>query len=179
MASFIGQMGGWDYLAFGGVAILVVRGFLRGCSGEISGMAGLLSAVAVGWFGFGPVERAVLAAGLFGANPYAARLVAFLLILVAGLAVWLLLGHLLKEVLQTAIRQPFDALLGGIFGGGKAFVAIAALCALGLLNPDEASRDKLQGGSVTVNRLAPLLQKITTPRSPAAGTAVAPQKAGD
>jgi uncharacterized membrane protein required for colicin V production len=163
MAAFFGQMTAWDWLAFGGVALLVVRGFVRGCSGEVSGLVGLLAAVAVGYFGFGPVERTVLAAKLFAANPYAGRLIAFMLILVLGLSIWLLLGRLLKEGLQTAIRQPFDALLGGVIGGAKAFVAVAALCALGLLNPREEGRAKLLNDSVTVQKLAPLLQRITTP----------------
>lgn len=69
MPAFIGQMGLWDFLAFGAVAWLVVRGFLRGCSGEVSGLVGLLAAAALGYFGFAPVERTVLAAKLLAANP--------------------------------------------------------------------------------------------------------------
>jgi hypothetical protein len=61
------------------------------------------------------------------------------------------------------VGQPFDALLGGIIGGTKAFVAIAVLCTLGLLNPREADRARLKDQSVTVKKFAPLLQRITTP----------------
>jgi len=67
MPAFIGQMGLWDFLAFGAVAWLVIRGFLRGCSGEVSGLVGLLAAAALGYFGFAPVERTVLAAKLLAA----------------------------------------------------------------------------------------------------------------
>lgn len=163
MPAFIAQMSLLDYLAFGAVAWLVIRGFLRGCSGEVSGLVGLLAAAALGYFGFTPVERTVLAAKLLAANPYAARLIAFMLILVACFSVWLLIGRLLKEALQLVVRQPFDALLGGVIGGVKAFVAIAALCTLGLLSPSETDRARLRDHSLTVNKLAPLLHRITTP----------------
>ncbi|HRR35024.1 MAG TPA: CvpA family protein [Kiritimatiellia bacterium] len=163
MPAFVAQMSLLDYLAFSAVAWLVIRGFLRGCSGEISGLVGLLSAAVVGYFGFAPVERTVQAAQLLAASPYAARLITFLLVLVACFSVWLLIGRLLKEALQLVVRQPFDALLGGIIGGVKAFVAIAALCALGLLSPSEADRNRLKDQSLAVKELAPFLHRITTP----------------
>lgn len=173
---FFRHMGAWDYVAFGGVAFLVIRGFWRGCSGEISGIVGLLAAGAVGYFGFGPIERTVFAAKVFDANPYAGRLIAFILILVVCFAVWLVLGRVLKEALQLVVRQPFDALLGGVLGGVKAFAAVAALCALGLLNPSAAERAKLQSHSVTVKKLAPLLQRFTLPGRPPPGDTATPRK---
>ncbi len=163
MPAFIAQMGLLDYLAFGVVAWLVIRGFMRGCSGEISGLVGLLTAAMIGYFGFAPVEQTVLAAKLLAANPYAARLITFMLLLVVCLSVWLLLGRVLKEAIQFVVRQPFDALLGGIIGGLKAFVAVAALCTLGLLSPHEADRARLKNSSLTVKKLAPLLHRMTTP----------------
>ncbi|MDD4442236.1 MAG: CvpA family protein [Kiritimatiellae bacterium] len=176
MPAFIGQMGLWDFLAFGAVAWLVIRGFLRGCSGEVSGLVGLLAAAALGYFGFAPVERTVLAAKLLAANPYAARLIAFMLILVACFSVWLLIGRMLKEALQLVVRQPFDALLGGVIGGLKAFVAVAALCTLGLLSPREADRTRLQDRSLTVKKLAPLLHRIITPAEGAPNEAFSPKR---
>ena len=161
MTALFGQMTVWDWLAFGGVAFLVVRGFVRGCSGEISRLVGLLAAVAAGYFGFAPLERAVLAAKLFADNPYAGRLVAVMLILVIGFSIRLLLCHLLKESLKTAIGQPFDAMLGGVIGGFKAFVVIAILCAFGLLDPREKGVAALLSDSVTAQKLAPLLQRVT------------------
>lgn len=167
MMAFFGQMTVLDWLAFGGVAFLVVRGFIRGCSGEISRLIGWLAAVATGCLGFAPVERAVLAAKLFSANPYAGRLVAVMLILVICFSVGLLLRHVLKESLQTAIGQPFDAILGGIIGGFKAFVVIAVLCALGLLDPRENGAAAHLGDSFTAQKLTPLLQRVAPRLAPA------------
>lgn len=167
MMAFFGQMTVWDWLAFSGIAFLVIRGFVRGCSGEISRLVGLLAAVTVGYFGFAPVERAVLAAKLFADNPYAGRLVAVMLILVIGFSVRLLFCHLLRESLKTAIGQPFDAILGGVIGGFKAFVVIAILCALGFLDPREKGAAMLLGDSLTAQKLAPLLQRVAPFVSPA------------
>ena len=171
MTAFFGQMAVVDWLAFGGVAFLVVRGFVRGCSGEVSRLVGLLAAVATGYFGFAPVERAVLAAKLFAENPYAGRLVAVMLILVICFSVSLLLRHLLKESLRTAINQPFDAILGGVIGGFKAFVVIAVLCALGFLDPREKGASSFLGDSFTAQKLAPLVQRVAPFVSPAADKA--------
>ena len=91
------------------------------------------------------------------------RLITFMLILVACFSVWLIIARTLKDALELVVGQPFDALLGGIIGGTKAFVAIAVLCTLGLLNPREADRARLKDQSVTVKKFAPLLQRITTP----------------
>jgi len=163
MITFFNGLGGWDYLALGVIVILVFRGFIRGCSGELSGLVGMLAATAVGYFGFKSVARMVLAAKMFEESPYAGQLIAFILILVACIAIWLMIGHVLKEGLQMVVAQPFDAILGGVIGGAKAFVFIAALCTLGLLNPHEEGRAQLQKESVTVQKIAPLLKWVTSP----------------
>jgi uncharacterized membrane protein required for colicin V production len=117
----------WHILAYGAAAFLVVRGFLRGFSGEAGGLAGLAAAAAVWAFGMEPAERAVAAAGWFGGSPQACKLAAFVGVLAGCLAVWSLLGHLFKAVLRTTIRQPFDAILGGGVGAAKAWLVIFAV----------------------------------------------------
>ncbi len=163
MVTVFKEMGWLDMLAFGGIAVLVIRGFLRGCSGELSGLVGVLAAAATGFFGFDPVVRTVLSAKFFNTNPYAGRMIAFILILVVSLAVWLVLRRLLKDGLETVVPQPFDAVLGGVIGGVKAFVLVAVFCTFGLLNPRAEGRAQLQNDSVTVQKLAPYLKRITAP----------------
>ena len=160
MMAFFGQMAVLDWLIFGGVAFLVIRGFISGCSGEISRPIGLAAAVVTGYASFVPVERAVLAAKLFAANPYAGRLVAIMIILVIGISVWLLLSRLLKDGLRMVINQPFDAILGGVIGGFKAFVVVAILCALGFLNPREESQINFLNNSLTMRKFTPLFHHI-------------------
>jgi len=163
MMTFLKEAGALDYLAFGAAAFLVVRGFKRGCSGELGRLVATLAAAAFGYFGFRGVARLVLTEKLFGDNPYAGRLVAFILMAVLCIAVWLFLSHMLADGLRLVIAQPFDAILGGMIGGIKAFVVVAALCTLGLLNPKEGERTRFKEQSLTAKKLDPLLKNMTSP----------------
>ncbi len=155
---------GWvDGLVLGAVSFLVILGFIRGCSGELGRLLAMGVAAAAGVFGFAPVLRMVHAAKLFDANPYAGRLVTYILLLVVCIALWWGLRHLLAEGIRLVVAQPFDAILGGVIGGIKAFILVAVLCTFGLLNPNAAERTRLQQKSVTVQKLSPLLEKITSP----------------
>jgi len=155
---------GWmDGLALGVIAFLVVLGFVRGCSGELGRLVAVGSAAALGFFGFAPVLRVVGSANLFNANPYAARLVTFILLFVVCIALWLGLRHLLAEGIKLVVAQPFDAILGGIIGGIKAFIFVAVCCTFGLLNPNATERTRLQQKSFAVQKLSPYLEKLTSP----------------
>jgi hypothetical protein len=48
------------------------------------------------------------------------------LVLTASIAVGLLTRHLLKTALKMAVRQPFDAILGGGVGAAEAWLLIFA-----------------------------------------------------
>ncbi len=152
-----------DALAAGAIIFLVIRGFVRGGSGEIGRLVGVVTAAAVGYFGFVPVARLVQSSHLFSANPQAGRLVAFILLSVVCVALWLVLGRLLTDLIALAIAEPFDAVLGGVIGGIKAFILVAVLCTLGLLNPSAQERSQFQKQSVMAQKLAPLLKRITSP----------------
>ena len=161
MATLFKDLGLWDFLALGALAFLVIRGFIRGGSGEIGRLVGVLAGAAVGYFGFTPTVRVVLSAQMFNANPYAGRMIVFILLLVVCLAVWFGISRILTDSIRLAIPQPFDTLLGGVIGGVKAFVLVAILCTLGLLNPREKARSRFQEESVTVQKFAPLLEHFT------------------
>lgn len=163
MLALLTEIGWLDALALGAVACLVILGFVRGCSGELGRLVAVCTAAAIGYFGFAPVSRSVLSVSLFSANLYAGRLAAFILLLVVCIAVWLGLSRLLSEAIRLVVAQPFDAILGGIIGGIKAFILLAVLCAFGLLNPNADERTRLQEHSVTAQKLSPLLKRITSP----------------
>jgi uncharacterized membrane protein required for colicin V production len=105
----------------------------------------------------------VLGAKLFNANPYAGKLVVFLVLFVVCVALWLLLSRMLSEMIRLVVAQPFDAILGGIIGAVKAFVLVAALCTFGLLNPNAAERASFKDQSVAAQHLSPLLKRFTSP----------------
>ncbi len=163
MITFFKEAGLWDYLIFAGVAFFVIRGFVRGCSGEMARLVGTVTAAAVGYFGFAPIANLVLANNLFDGNEYAGRLVVFILMAVLCIAIWFGFSYFLSEALSLAIAQPFDALVGGVIGGVKAIVLVAVLVTLGLLNPKAETRDRIKSQSSTTRLLAPVLQHITSP----------------
>lgn len=163
MVAFLKELSWVDLLTLGALAFLVVRGFVLGCSGEVGRLAAIVASVGFGFYGYAPVARLVLSARLFDANPYAGKLVAFVLILVAGIAIWLGVKRALSQGIRLVLAQPFDAIMGGVIGGIKAFVLVSVLCAFGLLNPREEGRTRFQEDSVTAQKLAPLLKRITSP----------------
>ena len=159
MLSFIKSISPIDWLTFGIAAFLVFRGFLNGCSGEIGRLLGVLSAAAVGFFGFTPVANTVFAAGLFNANQQAGRVVVFIVMLVACFSIWLCVSRLLSDGIKLVLRQPFDAVIGGVFGGIKAFVLISVVCMFELMQPKKESPEPADK-SVTTQTLAPLIKQI-------------------
>lgn len=165
MLSLLKEIGWIDALSFGAIAFLVIRGFIRGCSGELGRLVAVCTAAGVGYFCFAAVSRVVLMAKLFQSNQYAGRLVVFIVMLVACLAIWLFLSRMLSEVIRLVVAQPFDAILGGIIGGIKAFILVAVLCAFGLLNPNEQERTQFKNQSFAAQMLSPLLKRITSPDS--------------
>lgn len=163
MPEILKQIGWLDGLALAAIAFLVLRGFVLGCSGELGRLIAILAASAVGFYGFAPVSRLVLSANLFSANVYAGRLVVFIMLFVVCVALWLGLRRLLAEGIRLVVDQPFDAIIGGVIGGIKAFILVAVMCAFGLLNPNAAERTRLQEKSFAAQKLSPLLNKITSP----------------
>lgn len=165
MPTILKEIGWVDALAFAAVAFLVIRGFVRGCSGELGRLVAVCTAAAVGFFGFAPVSRVILTSKLLNANPYAGRLVAFILLFVVCVALWLGLSRLLSEIIRLVVAQPFDAILGGIIGGVKAFVLVAVLCTFGLLNPNASERARFESQSFAAQLLSPYLKRLTSPGS--------------
>lgn len=163
MLTFVKEIGWLDGLALAVITVLVILGFVRGCSGELGRLLALGVAAAAGYFGFSPLSKFVLASNLFKANVYAGRLVVFIVLLVVCIALWLGLRHLLAEGIKLVVAQPFDAILGGVIGGLKAVIFVAICCTFGLLNPNAAERNQFQKKSVTVQKLSPFLEKITSP----------------
>jgi uncharacterized membrane protein required for colicin V production len=165
MPTLLKEIGWIDALAFGALAFLIILGFVRGCSGEVGRLVAVCSAAALGFFGFAPVSRLVLGARLFHDNAYAGRLVTFILLFVVCVALWLGLSKLLSEIIRLVVPQPFDAILGGVIGGVKAFVLVSVLCTFGLLNPDEKERAAFKDRSVAAQFLSPHLKRITSPEA--------------
>lgn len=155
---------GWvDGMAILVIVFLIVRGFLRGCSGELGRLIALCTAAAVGYFGFTPLFQAAKSIQFLKTHPETAHLIVVIAAFVVCIALWLGLKTLLAESIKLAIPQPFDSILGGVFGGIKALIFVAVLCTLGLMNPAQGGRRWFSHNSMTVDQLSPVIQRITAP----------------
>ncbi|MDD4621706.1 MAG: CvpA family protein [Kiritimatiellae bacterium] len=160
MITFIKSISAVDWLTFGIAAFMVFRGFSNGCSGEIGRLIGVLVAAAAGFFGFTPVSRAVFSAGLLGANQQAGRLIVFIIMLVACFSLWLFVSRLLADGIRLVLKQPFDAVVGGVIGGIKAFVLIAVVCMFEIMQPQPAENKDTAEKSYTTRKMSPLIKRI-------------------
>lgn len=157
----VAELGWVDLGAAGLMLFLVIQGLYRGCSGQLGRLFAMVSAAAFAYYGFKPVFGMVLEYGLLRENPFAARLIALVLVVVVSLTVWLILHHWLSDTIGMALRQPFDAILGGVIGGTKAFIIIAMFCTFIQLNPVASERNRLWSRSHSIRWLAPLIKHFS------------------
>jgi uncharacterized membrane protein required for colicin V production len=152
-------------------AWFLVRGALKGLSGEIGSLVGSAGGL---WaaFRFGPRLAAPLGS-LTGLDARSAGFLAVLGLFLAILLVAALMTRALRALLQAAHLSPLDRLLGGVAGGAKLLLLAILVYSLGtLLNPilPEGWADR----SVTmraVSGIAPeiwerLLRESSSPRPP-------------
>lgn len=155
---------GWiDWVALVVALILVVRGFVRGCSVELAQLISLVVAIATAYFCFVPLLRMINATGFFVAHAYAAHVVTFVVLFVIGLALWYGLGRLLTSGLQLVVAQPFDRILGGVIGGMKAIAVVAILCVCGLMSPRASDHHVVVSNSRVGKELAPWIAHFSAP----------------
>lgn len=130
-----------DWLLLAAALFLVVRGFVRGCSGEIGRLIGAAAAAAALLFARAPAARLAALAPAVRDSPFARGVLALTLLIVAAVSVWLLAGRLFARLIKLAVPQPLDAILGGVIGAIKVFLLIFILCVMGLAGPRTTAKD--------------------------------------
>lgn len=141
-----------DMLNLGLLIVIVLfacAGAYRGFSGELATLAGALIAAAALWFGAPylrdlvfyfapnlPQNASVFYIGI------AAVIIAFILFFFSS--------KLIKAIGKWVIPQPFDAILGFIVGGGKAFLLISIIAGVITASDDYINtiREKTEGSLV-------------------------------
>jgi len=152
---------GWlDGIVLVVILCLLLRGFIRGASGELSSLLSLCAMAALMGFGFLPLLQMIQASAFLSDYPRASRFIAFILMTVAAIALWLLSRKLLARSISLVLPKLFDHLLGGIFGGVKAVIVVALLCAGGFLGSAENAQPQTQTRSAVIEKLTPLFSKL-------------------
>lgn len=104
--------------------LFILRGAWRGLTGELAPLAGLVACGGIIWFGYAPL-KALLASSFTTLQPDAQTFYSALAILLIGGTAFFLVGHLIKKIGEWVVPQPFNAILGALIGGAKAFILIS------------------------------------------------------
>jgi len=153
---------GWiDGLVLLVILFLLIRGFIRGASGELSDLISAVAMAALFLFGFPPLLAKLKTLAFLAAYPQASLFIAIILIAVAVIALRLLLRNVLARSISLILPKLFDRILGGIFGGISAVIFVIILCAFGFLSATENAQQQAATRSVVIEKLTPLISKLT------------------
>jgi len=123
-----------DVLAVAVALFFLLRGLLRGASGEIARILGFIGGASAGYSLY-PAIRTALTSAPGQASPAALSLTALALAVVTGLIAGLTVRFVCIRLLQIVILQPADAVLGAAAGAVYAAVLLAIVFSLGMLVP--------------------------------------------
>ena len=108
------------------LAVLAVRGLLRGFSGEILGLIGFFASVFCGWT-FAKPAAAFLLGYLPSMDPTVAALVCGVLIFIAVSLIFAMLDGLLSAIIKAARLSLIDHVLGIFMGAVKALCLVLVI----------------------------------------------------
>jgi uncharacterized membrane protein required for colicin V production len=106
--------------------IFLVRGAIRGFSGELAPLVGIIAFIGTLWYSYPPLQTLILRSYPTmdaGALVFYSALASTLL---ACLTFWLACA-LIKKVVRTIIPQPFNAILGALIGAIKVVLIVSVI----------------------------------------------------
>ena len=106
---------------FGAIGVGTVIGLFRGLSGGLGTLGGIAAGIAAGWFLLDPLTSFVTARGWFQ-QPLALRGAVLVADGLAGLVVFGLVRRMIEKVVKFLVTGTLNVILGGVAGGGIAFV---------------------------------------------------------
>lgn len=102
----------------------ILRGAWRGLTGEIAPLLGIAACLGVLFFGYAPL-RSMLAGAFPGLDAQAHTFYAAVAIAILGGGLFLLVARLVKQVGESLVPQPFNAILGALIGALKVFLVVS------------------------------------------------------
>ena len=129
----------------------LLRGIIRGFSGEVAPLLGLVAAVCVIAFGYKPIYHGAMTVLSESAGASASYYCA-LAIVVVGMVVYLAIAFLARGFFALILPQPFNAILGGLVGAAKGIFLISAVASIVWMVKGRAERfrDAAENGNPIV-----------------------------
>lgn len=150
-----------DLICLGVLAFGFVQGAMRGFSGELSRLAGMILSFLIGLWIYEPVGALVQTHTRL-ADPRAAQALAFTVVAVLVFVIMILLRIGLRRCIRLVVDQPTDAVLGMLTGTLRCGVLLAIVFLVMTMVPHEdANRLFAQESRVgrAFERLLPALRK--------------------
>lgn len=141
--------------------ILVIRGAIKGISGEIGQLLALFFAFGFMWFTYTPLcdyaaSVAWLPKALAGRGFWI-----FTLLLIVGILIFWGFQKLFTETIRLAVNQPLDGVLGAVFSLCKVLVLFTVAYVCGLLQGSEYLKRFFDKESVIGQFITPAVVHFT------------------
>lgn len=118
-----------DYIILAILGVGFVAGFMKGVIQQAFSLGGLILGIILGTLLYRPFAGFLL--DIFNMSDQAARIVAFIVILLVVPILFGLVGKLLSKLIQLASLGFIDRLAGGVFGLFKVLIIIGLIIKLG------------------------------------------------
>ncbi len=133
-----------------GVLLFIVRGAWRGLTGELAPLVGIIAFCGILFFAYDPL-RQVIVSSFPGNTERASTFYSVLSLVLLASLIFLILTAMIRRVGIWIIPQPFNAILGGIFGALKAVLLISLFASVSSIIRGcvDSSSEKLESHSGT------------------------------
>lgn len=151
-----------DVAAFLLILVGLIRGFVKGLSGELAGLFSAAAAFAGAWYGYTPLGHFLMGKTILSER--ATMAVAFVLTLIGAYLAARLLRLILKSLMEFSFKGKIEKIGGLLAGGIRMTVVFAAFALLMTLCPQESLRrlfvEESVLGRFVSEKLGPLCEKI-------------------
>lgn len=121
-----------DWVLFAVAAFFVTVGLFCGVSGQLGSLAGIVAALAVGYFLFAPI-RGMVASGCWFSGEAAQSGAAAIADFAVALVVFGLVRRIVSKFVSFLVPQPMNAIAGALIGLVKGVVCVGLLTGVGLV----------------------------------------------
>jgi uncharacterized membrane protein required for colicin V production len=121
-----------DWIIFAVTAFFTVVGLFKGFSGQLGSLAGMISALIIGYFVFAPM-RGMVAGGNWVSGETAQAAVAGIIDFAIMLVVFGIVRRIVAKFVSFLVPQPMNAIIGAIIGLIKSVIVVGILVGVGLV----------------------------------------------
>ncbi len=124
-----------DIIAVIVIVLCAVQGSMRGLSGELARLVGIVAAFIIGMICYGPVSAVIVAGS--GISEGVARAIAFALVMICMMVASMFLSSILRKIMRIVLAPMLDRFLGCISGVLRSCIFVVIVILLMCMVPSE------------------------------------------